>query len=110
MIKWKGYAEIENTWEPAENLQCYGMINEFEEKAKTDQRPHSKYRKPSPNVRIPILSEVQNSRLRHHIELKLCRRIDYLLTKKLDVGIWKIFFASQVINIRSPYLAILGTC
>ena len=50
LIKWKGYAEIENTWEPADNLQCYGMINEFEEKIKNDQSPLSKYRKPSRNV------------------------------------------------------------
>ena len=50
MIKWKGYAEIENTWEPAENLQCYGMIQEFEEKYKLDARPFSKYRKPNPAV------------------------------------------------------------
>jgi len=32
LIKWKGYPEQENTWEPADNLQCFGMINEFEHK------------------------------------------------------------------------------
>jgi len=52
LIKWKGYAEIENTWEPAENLQCYGMIAEFEEKYKLDAAnllPYSKYSKPGLN-------------------------------------------------------------
>ena len=50
LIKWKGYAEIENTWEPAENLQCYGMINEFEEKYKNEPKAHHKYRKSAANV------------------------------------------------------------
>ena len=52
MIKWKGYAEIENTWEPAENLQCYGMINEFEEKYAKLQKPYYKYEPIAPTVRM----------------------------------------------------------
>ena len=41
---------MENTWEPAENLQCYGMINEFEQKYKSEQRNLPKYRKPAAGV------------------------------------------------------------
>lgn len=50
LIKWKGYAEMENTWEPAENLQCYGMISEFEENYKKEPKKQFKYKPSSPNA------------------------------------------------------------
>ncbi|KAL7669838.1 hypothetical protein ACOME3_004787 [Neoechinorhynchus agilis] len=32
LIKWRGYAEHESTWEPAENCDCDELIKEFEAK------------------------------------------------------------------------------
>ena len=30
MVKWKGYSDKENTWEPEENIDAEDMIKEYE--------------------------------------------------------------------------------
>jgi len=37
LIKWEGYPDTENTWEPVDNLDCPDIIAAYEERAKKKQ-------------------------------------------------------------------------
>jgi len=45
LIKWEGYPDSENTWEPQDNLDCPDIISAFESKRGKKEEPPKKRKK-----------------------------------------------------------------
>lgn len=54
LLKWKGYSDSENTWEPHDNLECPELIQAFEDKLKESKKQKDKKEKDTPDKKRKV--------------------------------------------------------
>lgn len=67
-IKWKGYKDSDNTWEPVDNLDCDWAIQEYETSASINNPdPEAKYDAPEEHDDVPLQQLVEAQAVRDPI-------------------------------------------
>ena len=83
-LKWQGYSEGDNTWEPKENLSCKELIDEFE--ANEDKKEREKNKKKDQDKRSAGPASSSAAKKRKPDEDKVVRGFDRGLEADKIIG------------------------
>jgi chromobox protein 1 len=85
-LKWKGYGDEDNTWEPVENLDCEDLIAEFERKHKEKAQKKKEEGGKRKSVSTPSASEKSEKKQRKTADDDRPRGFDRNLDPERIIG------------------------
>jgi chromobox protein 1 len=99
LLKWKGYGDADNTWEPDENLDCPDLISEFEDmrkKKEAEKKDETRKRKVTPagsstpptgsSTAVEPVEEKKPRTKKRHVEEEKSRGFDRGLEPERIIG------------------------
>ena len=87
LIKWKGYDDKDNTWEPRENLDCEDLIEEFEKIQKSEEIDSFKMSRekftPTGDMETPVDNNLDSKLLEKELKSVQDQFIKQITSEKL---------------------------